>query len=67
MAMFTYSDSDALIRPKPAPVETRPEPATDEDADTRWLRSLSLPHRSFVRFYRALRKLQPMFPPLSCC
>ncbi|MGP9814048.1 hypothetical protein ACTZWT_21255 [Rhodopseudomonas sp. NSM] len=67
MAMLTYHDPDALIAPKSAPVDPRPESATDDDVDARWLQSLSLPHRLFVRFYRALRKLQPMFPPLSCC
>jgi hypothetical protein len=71
MAMFSYRDPDALIPLKQASAEPRPEAespnGTDADADARWLQSLSLPHRLFARSYRALRKLQPMFPPLSCC
>ncbi|MBB1091180.1 hypothetical protein [Rhodopseudomonas pseudopalustris] len=68
MAMLTYDDHpiDALIGPA-ASAEQRAETAPDDDVEERWLQSLPLPRRLFARFYRALRKLQPMFPPMSCC
>jgi hypothetical protein len=83
MAMLTYDDRPqiaALVAP-PAPV-TRPAPATDklpeapaagtpaepdDDVQERWLQAQPWPRRWFARCYRALRKLQPAFPPLSCC
>jgi hypothetical protein len=39
---------------------------SDEDIE-RWLAALPWPRRWFARFYRTLRKLQPAFPPMSCC
>lgn len=68
MAMLTYYDPDALI-PRPAPEEPRIEvpPGSDDDVKERWLQAQPWPYRMFARFYRALRKLQPMFPPMSCC
>ncbi|MCG6204741.1 hypothetical protein LPW26_08845 [Rhodopseudomonas sp. HC1] len=68
MALLTYVDPDALI-PRPAQPETRVEvpPGSDDDVKERWLQAQPWPYRIFARCYRALRKLQPMFPPMSCC
>jgi hypothetical protein len=75
MAMLAYDDL-----PRVAPVEraaglvelsppAEPELSIepDDDVQERWLQAQPWPRRWFARFYRALRKLQPAFPPMSCC
>lgn len=53
--------------PAPGPVATEAPIEPDEDVQERWLQAQPWPRRWFARFYRALRKLQPAFPPMSCC
>ncbi|PZA10618.1 hypothetical protein DNX69_14770 [Rhodopseudomonas palustris] len=72
MAMLTYDDRpriavafEAPTKPVAPAVEAPVEP--DDDVQERWLQAQPWPRRWFARFYRALRKLQPAFPPMSCC
>lgn len=82
MAMLTYDDRPRIAvafeppaKPvaapviEPAPTSDAAEAPTEPDADVqeRWLQAQPWPRRWFARFYRALRKLQPAFPPMSCC
>ena len=81
MAMLTYDDRPRIAAAfealaKPAAPATEEPPATveagapiepDDDVQERWLQAQPWPRRWFARFYRALRKLQPAFPPMSCC
>ena len=83
MAMLTYDDRpriavafEAPAKP-PAPDAGAPAASAeaeaeapvepDDDVQERWLQAQPWPRRWFARFYRALRKLQPAFPPMSCC
>lgn len=82
MAMLTYDDRPRIAvafeppaKPAAAPV-IEPAPTSDaaeaptepdDDMQERWLQAQPWPRRWFARFYRALRKLQPAFPPMSCC
>lgn len=82
MAMLTYDDRPRIAvafeppaKPAAAPV-IEPPPTSDaaeaptepdDDVQERWLQAQPWPRRWFARFYRALRKLQPAFPPMSCC
>ncbi|NEW89637.1 MULTISPECIES: hypothetical protein [Rhodopseudomonas] len=83
MAMLAYDDSPRITAlsetgtrsaagPAPDPaaavsadVDAPVEP--DDEVQERWLQAQPWPRRWFARFYRALRKLQPAFPPMSCC
>ncbi|MFZ5738876.1 MAG: hypothetical protein ACOY6K_18580 [Pseudomonadota bacterium] len=76
MAMLAYDDLPR-VAPMVAPVEGAAGPVElsppaepdepDDDVQERWLQAQPWPRRWFARFYRALRKLQPAFPPMSCC
>lgn len=69
MAMLTFDDRPPGLAAPPQPVDAplRNVDEPDDEVQQRWLQSLPWPRRWFARFYRALRKLQPMFPPMSCC
>lgn len=82
MAMLTYDDrpriavafeppakpaAAAVIEPAPASDAAEAPTEPDDDVQERWLQAQPWPRRWFARFYRALRKLQPAFPPMSCC
>ncbi|MFT4275964.1 MAG: hypothetical protein QM576_06360 [Rhodopseudomonas sp.] len=81
MAMLTYDDRpritaafEAPAKPAqpanetpPVSVEAGVPTEPDDDVQERWLQAQPWPRRWFARFYRALRKLQPAFPPMSCC
>jgi hypothetical protein len=61
-------DPQSLIRPV-ADVESRAaETAEDGDAVPPTKRGFSMALRNLSgKVWRALRRLQPMFPPMSCC
>jgi hypothetical protein len=63
VAAVDDSKPDSTAADGAAPEPTEP----DDDVQERWLQAQPWPRRWFARFYRALRKLQPAFPPMSCC
>jgi len=58
---------DEITADAGAPAAAESTAAADDEVFQRWLAAQPWPRRWFARFYRALRKLQPAFPPLSCC
>lgn len=70
MALLTLDDhptESAVATRLSPPVPAPGEDTVPDEVIERWLQSLPWHRRWFARFYRALRKLNPAFPPMSCC